>query len=74
MKTIQQLLAKHPFLREKVLDVDTVGDERQHHRKAHFEEMRLGFRKLQFSGFRIRSHHGETWRTLRRGCRPSITR
>jgi len=67
VKTIQELLTQHPFLREKVLDVDTVGDERQHYRKAHFEEMRLGFRKLQFSGFRIRSHHGETWRTLRRG-------
>lgn len=61
------LLEKYPFLRDKVTDVDTVGDERDHFRKAHFDEMRLGFRKLQFRGFRIRSHHGETWRTLRRG-------
>jgi adenosine deaminase len=61
------LLEKYPFLRDKVTDVDTVGDEKDHFRKAHFEEMRLGFRKLQFRGFRIRSHHGETWRTLRRG-------
>jgi hypothetical protein len=61
------LVEAHPFLRDKVTDVDTVGDEREHYRKLHFEEMRLGFRKLQFAGFSIRSHHGETWRTLRRG-------
>lgn len=67
VKTLLALLDKHPFLRDKVTDVDTVGDERDHYRKAHFEEMRLGFRKLQFRGFQIRSHHGETWRTLRRG-------
>lgn len=65
--TLQHLLEKHPELRDKVTDVDTVGDERDHYRKIHFEEMRLGFRKLQFAGFSIRSHHGETWRTLRRG-------
>jgi hypothetical protein len=29
--------------------------------------MRLGLRKLQFRGIQIRSHHGETWRTLKRG-------
>jgi len=67
VKTLLELLAAHPALRDKVADVDTVGDERDHHRKVHFEEMRLGFRKLQFSGISIRSHHGETWRTLRRG-------
>lgn len=67
VEVLLALLEKYPFLRDKVTDVDTVGDERDHFRKAHFEEMRLGFRKLQFRGFRIRSHHGETWRTLRRG-------
>ncbi len=67
VETLRDLLAAHPFLRDKVTDVDTVGDERDHYRKLHFEEMRLGFRKLQFSGFSIRSHHGETWRTLRQG-------
>jgi hypothetical protein len=67
VETLLALLEKYPFLRDKVTDVDTVGDERDHYRKRHFEEMRLGFRKLQFRGFRIRSHHGETWRTLRRG-------
>ena len=65
--TLLELVDKHPFLRAKLTDVDTVGDERDHFRKAHFEEMKLGFRSLQFSGFSIRSHHGETWRTLRRG-------
>jgi hypothetical protein len=67
VEVLLALLEKYPFLRDKVTDVDTVGDERDHYRKAHFDEMRLGFRKLQFRGFRIRSHHGETWRTLRRG-------
>ena len=61
------LLEKHPFLADVITDVDTVGDERDHYRKVHFEEMRLGLRKLQFRGIAIRSHHGETWRTLNRG-------
>lgn len=64
---ILALIAKHPFLRDKMTDVDTVGDERHHYRKAHFEEMRLGMRKLASRGFSIRSHHGETWFSLRRG-------
>ena len=67
VETLLALLDKHPFLQDKVTDVDTVGDERDHYRKAHFDEMRLGFRKLQFRGFGIRSHHGETWRTLNKG-------
>lgn len=67
VETLLELIERYPQLRDKVTDVDTVGAERDHFRKAHFEEMRLGFRKLQFRGFRIRSHHGETWRTLRRG-------
>jgi adenosine deaminase len=29
--------------------------------------MRVGIRKLQAYGFRTRSHHGETWNTLRQG-------
>ena len=67
VEEILALLEKYPFLRDKLTDVDTVGDERDHYRKSHFEVMRLGFRKLQFRGFRIRSHHGETWHTLQRG-------
>lgn len=61
------LLDKHPFLADRLTDVDTVGDERDHYRKLHFDEMRLGLRKLQFRGVSIRSHHGETWRTLNQG-------
>ncbi len=67
VETLLALLEKHPFLENNLTDVDTVGDESEHYRKVHFEEMKLGFRKLQFRGFRIRSHHGETWKTLRRG-------
>jgi adenosine deaminase len=29
--------------------------------------MQQGFRKLHYKGFSIRSHHGETWHTLRKG-------
>src|SRR5436309_3470901 len=61
------LLKHHPELRDVVTEVDTVGNERGFYRKAHFQEMRVGFRKLQAYGFRTRSHHGETWNTLRQG-------
>ncbi|MEA2239312.1 MAG: hypothetical protein QOC81_4036 [Thermoanaerobaculia bacterium] len=64
---IVELLKKHPELRDVVTEVDTVGNERGFYRKAHFQEMRVGFRKLQAYGFRTRSHHGETWNTLRQG-------
>lgn len=64
---IIELLKKHPELRGVVTEVDTVGNERGFYRKAHFQEMRVGFRKLQAYGFRTRSHHGETWNTLRQG-------
>lgn len=61
------LLDRHPTLRETLREVDTVGNERGFFRKADFQEMRLGFRRLQARGFAVRSHHGETWRTLRHG-------
>jgi hypothetical protein len=64
---IVALLKRFPELRDVVTEVDTVGDERGFHRKAHFQEMRVGMRKLQAYGFRTRSHHGETWNTLRQG-------
>ena len=64
---IVELLKKHPELRDVVTEVDTVGDERGFYRKTHFQEMRVGMRKLQAYGFRTRSHHGETWQTLRQG-------
>ncbi len=67
INTILELLRKYPFLRPHLCEVDTVGSEREFYRKAHFNDLRTGFRKLQFEGFKIRSHHGETWRTLRHG-------
>jgi hypothetical protein len=61
------LLDKHPFLQKSVTDVDTVGNENELYRKEHFNEMQKGFRKLQYRGFTIRSHHGETFYTLKKG-------
>ena len=62
-----KMLDKYPFLVKHLSDVDTVGDERGLYRKEHFNEMQAGFRKLQYRGFKIRSHHGETWHTLKKG-------
>lgn len=64
---IIDIIKRHPELEDVLNEVDTVGDERGFYRKAHFQEMRVGFRKLQAYGFRTRSHHGETWNTLRQG-------
>ena len=64
---IIMLIDKYPFLKKHLSDVDTVGDERELYRKEHFNEMQYGFRKLQYRGFKIRSHHGETWHTLKKG-------
>ncbi|HVR41385.1 MAG TPA: hypothetical protein VMU84_19980 [Thermoanaerobaculia bacterium] len=67
VRQIIELLKHHPELRDVVTEVDTVGNERGFYRKTHFQEMRVGMRKLQAYGFRTRSHHGETWNTLRHG-------
>jgi len=67
VRQIIALLKKHPELAPVLNEVDTVGNERGFYRKAHFQEMRVGMRKLQAYGFRTRSHHGETWNTLRQG-------
>jgi len=67
VRQIVEILKRHPELCSVVNEVDTVGDERGFYRKAHFQEMRVGMRKLQAYGFRTRSHHGETWDTLRHG-------
>ena len=67
VQTIITILKKYPFLKEVLSEVDTVGDEREVYRKKHFIEMKSGLRKLQYQGFRIRSHHGETWKILRLG-------
>ncbi|MBS1969407.1 MAG: hypothetical protein JSU04_03835 [Bdellovibrionales bacterium] len=62
-----RMMDKYPFLQKHMTDVDTVGDERELYRKEHFYEMQTGFRKLQYRGLKIRSHHGETWHTLKKG-------
>ena len=67
VRQIIEMLDRYPELRDVVTEIDTVGNERGFYRKTHFQEMRIGIRKLQAYGFRTRSHHGETWRTLRQG-------
>lgn len=70
MHQIDEILAiidRHPELAKHVTEVDTVGDEKEMHRKEHFFELQHGFRKLQYRGFKIKSHHGETWHTLKKG-------
>ncbi|MDJ0839830.1 MAG: hypothetical protein QNK37_25160 [Acidobacteriota bacterium] len=67
VNTILRLLDEHPFLADHLREVDTVGNERDFYRKQHFNDLRIGFRKLQYRGFQIRSHHGETWKILRSG-------
>lgn len=67
VNAILNLLEKYPFLTNYLNEVDTVGNEKDLYRKGHFAEMQQGFRKLQFKGFAIRSHHGETWHTLKKG-------
>jgi adenosine deaminase len=67
VRQIIEFTKKHPELGDVLTEVDTVGNERGFYRKAHFQELRVGMRKLQAYGFRTRSHHGETWNTLRHG-------
>lgn len=67
VSSILNLIEKHPELRHHLREVDTVGSEKDLYRKQHFNEMKEGFRRLQAHGFGIRSHHGETWYTLRKG-------
>lgn len=64
---ILKLIEKHPELKKYLTEIDTVGDEKSLYRKKHFEQMKEGIRKLQYNGFKIRSHHGETWKTLANG-------
>lgn len=64
---IVRMLEKYPFLGSHLTDVDTVGSELDLYRKEHFNELKDGFRKLQYRGFKIRSHHGETFHTLKKG-------
>ena len=62
-----KILEKHKYLKEHLTDVDTVGDEKELYRKKHFLEMKDGLKRLQQLGISIRSHHGETWKNLRKG-------
>jgi hypothetical protein len=64
---LRKIIHENPELAKHLTEVDTVGSERELHRKSHFQEMKIGFRKLQAIGIKIRSHHGETWETLRTG-------
>lgn len=67
VNSLLEILDKYEFLRPFVSEVDTVGDERELYRKVHFKQMKSGLRRLQYNGFQIRSHHGETWKTLKKG-------
>jgi hypothetical protein len=67
VSSLLKLLEKRPELKENLKEVDTVGDEKELYRKAHFKELKSGLRKLQYFGLKIRSHHGETWKNLRKG-------
>ncbi|MAZ47031.1 MAG: hypothetical protein CME65_00620 [Halobacteriovoraceae bacterium] len=64
---ILSILERNPQLDPYLTDVDTVGNEKDLYRKGHFQDMKLGFRKLHYKGFSIRSHHGETWHSLKKG-------
>jgi adenosine deaminase len=67
INALVKMLDTYPYLQPHMTDVDTVGNENDLYRKEHFNEFQKGFRKLQYRGFKIRSHHGETFRTLRKG-------
>lgn len=64
---ILEIIDRNPQITNYLTDVDTVGNERDLYRKDHFQDMSFGFRKLHYKGFSIRSHHGETWHTLKKG-------
>lgn len=67
VKKLLDIIERNPHLKDHLVEIDTVGDEKELYRKKHFKEMKSGLRRLQYNGFRIRSHHGETFKTLRKG-------
>lgn len=67
VKSILEITRLHPYIKEYLTEVDTVGDEKDVYKKKHFLEMKNGLRRLQYQGLKIRSHHGETWKILRLG-------
>lgn len=64
---ILSIIDRNPELAPYLTDVDTVGNEKELYRKGHYKDLQFGFRKLHYKGFSIRSHHGETWHTLKKG-------
>ncbi|HEX7809955.1 MAG TPA: hypothetical protein VF608_14560, partial [Thermoanaerobaculia bacterium] len=46
VRQLIELVKKHPELADVVTEIDTVGDERGFYRKRHFQELRVGMRKL----------------------------
>ncbi len=67
VESMLNLIDKFPFLKQHLKEIDTVGSEKDLFRKQHFNEMKIGLRKLQSRGFAVRSHHGETWHSLKKG-------
>jgi adenosine deaminase len=67
VKKLLGIIERNPELKNYLVEIDTVGDEKELYRKKHFKQMKAGLRRLQYNGFKIRSHHGETWKTLRKG-------
>ncbi|EQC45475.1 adenosine/AMP deaminase [Bacteriovorax sp. Seq25_V] len=67
VNSLLEIMDKYPHIRKYLKEIDTVGDEKELYRKAHFKELKGGLRKLQYHGMKIRSHHGETWKNLRKG-------
>jgi adenosine deaminase len=67
VEDLVKMVDNHSYLQGIVCEVDTVGSENELYRKEHFKEFERGFRKLQYRGFKIRSHHGETFHTLKKG-------
>ncbi len=67
VEDLVKLVDQNSYLQDVVCEVDTVGNENELYRKEHFKEFERGFRKLQYRGFKIRSHHGETFHTLKKG-------
>ncbi|OIQ16105.1 MAG: hypothetical protein BM556_15715 [Bacteriovorax sp. MedPE-SWde] len=65
--SLLKLIERRPEILKNLQEVDTVGDEKELYRKTHFKELQPGLRRLQYHGLKIRSHHGETWKNLRRG-------
>jgi hypothetical protein len=74
VNSILTLLDNHPELKPHLCEVDTVGDEKNFYRKAHFQEMKRGLRKLQDSVFGSEVTMVKPGRPYVKVFNPSITR